>query len=359
MNDPLISIVIPVYKVPYDSLRKCLDSIAEQTSDNFEALMIDDGSPDDCGKICEEYAKKYRHFRVLHQENGGLSVVRNNGVENALGQWVSFVDGDDWIEAETVEFAENYIRECSDADVLVWESYYDIDGTVKKVSIIDGCEDGKLKRIDHDHRKEIFDLFFPRYDTNKNRLSDMGSTHARLYRKAFLDENKIQNQPGLKKRQDNVFNLWVFEKAQVIYYKCKRLYHYSYNEAATSQKYSKDNVKVLNLLYESMNEFVIETHNDEEFHQRLYCKMMKVFNQVFRLNYTHPDNKDPLRVRLKGVKAAFLSPNFCKVIKEFDPKGQGSKILFIYKMLKKKHYLILMCYYTISRKTQIIRMKLR
>ena len=118
MNNPLITVVVPVYKVPYESLRKCLDSLAIQTSDNFEALMIDDGSPDNCGKICDEYAQKYDNFRVIHQENGGLSIVRNNGVDNAQGQWVSFVDGDDWIEPETIAFAEGYVKECADADVL-------------------------------------------------------------------------------------------------------------------------------------------------------------------------------------------------------------------------------------------------
>ena len=90
MNEPLITIVVPVHKVPKDMLHKCLNSIVAQTSNNYEALLVDDGSPDDCGDICDTYAKEYSNFRVLHQENGGLSVARNTGIRNARGEWVCF-----------------------------------------------------------------------------------------------------------------------------------------------------------------------------------------------------------------------------------------------------------------------------
>ena len=123
---PLITIVVPVYKVPYNLLRRSLDSLCRQTCDDFEAVLIDDGSPDDCGAICDEYAGKYPFMRVIHQKNGGLSVVRNNGIDSARGDWVCFLDGDDYLEPDTVEFAKQYIQECADGDILIWDEYYDI-----------------------------------------------------------------------------------------------------------------------------------------------------------------------------------------------------------------------------------------
>lgn len=111
VQSSLITVVVPVYKVPEEMLRKCLDSISAQTRMNFEAVLIDDGSPDNCGAICDEYAQKHDFMRAIHQENGGLSVVRNNGVDAAKGEWVCFVDGDDWIEPDTMEFAEQFILE--------------------------------------------------------------------------------------------------------------------------------------------------------------------------------------------------------------------------------------------------------
>ncbi|MCD7777449.1 MAG: glycosyltransferase [Clostridiales bacterium] len=355
---PLLTIIVPVYKVPYNLLKKCLDSIAAQTDGDYEAILVDDGSPDKCGEICESYAKKHSQFRVLHQKNGGLSVVRNNGVLAARTNWVSFVDGDDWIEPETVEYARKYIEKCSDADILIWESYYDIDGTSKEVCIADKYSDGKLKKFTGKDRMEIFDLFFPRFDGG-NKLSDMGSTHARLYNRSFLLNNGIQNQPGLKKRQDNVFNLWVFEKAEKVYYQCVRLYHYTFNEEATTQKYSPDNINTLKLLYNSILKFVEECHNNADFHQRLYCKMMKAMNEVFRLNYAHPDNTDSFLKRRKGAAEALKAAEFQTIISEFDPKGQSRKLKLIYFLLMHRNYGILILMYTFLRKTQKIRMKMR
>ena len=84
MND-LITIVVPVYRVPIPLLKRCLNSICVQTDKNFEAILIDDGSPDDCGKICDEYARQYDYMRVIHQKNGGLSVVRNLSLIHICG----------------------------------------------------------------------------------------------------------------------------------------------------------------------------------------------------------------------------------------------------------------------------------
>lgn len=96
---PLISVVVPVYKVqPY--IRSCVDSLLAQTFDNIEIILIDDGSPDDCGAICDEYSLADGRVRVIHKENGGLSRARNTGVEAARGEYVCFVDSDDYVSPD-------------------------------------------------------------------------------------------------------------------------------------------------------------------------------------------------------------------------------------------------------------------
>lgn len=94
---PEISIIVPVYKVE-KYLRRCVDSILAQTFTDFELLLIDDGSPDNSGKICDEYAALDPRIRVFHKPNGGVSSARNLGIDNARGEWIAFVDSDDWIE---------------------------------------------------------------------------------------------------------------------------------------------------------------------------------------------------------------------------------------------------------------------
>lgn len=102
MQDYKISIIVPVYKVE-KYLPMCVESICAQTYSNLEILLMDDGSPDSCGRICDEYAKKDERIRVFHLENGGQSRARNIGLEAATGVYIGFADGDDWPEKEMYE----------------------------------------------------------------------------------------------------------------------------------------------------------------------------------------------------------------------------------------------------------------
>lgn len=98
-SSPKISVIVPVYKVE-KYLRACIDSILAQTFTDFELILIDDGSPDNCGAICDEYAEKDARIRVFHKENGGVSSARNLGIERSRGEWIAFVDSDDWVESD-------------------------------------------------------------------------------------------------------------------------------------------------------------------------------------------------------------------------------------------------------------------
>lgn len=107
---PKVSIIVPVYKVE-QYIRECLDSIQQQTLKDWECLLIDDGSPDNSGKICDEYAMKDARFRVFHVDNGGVSRARNIGLDNMLGEWVMFVDSDDAIAYNALETCTKYAEE--------------------------------------------------------------------------------------------------------------------------------------------------------------------------------------------------------------------------------------------------------
>ncbi|MBA1336764.1 MAG: hypothetical protein HPY66_3200 [Firmicutes bacterium] len=114
---PKISIIIPVYNVaPY--LRECLDSIQEQTFKDFEAILIDDGSTDGSGKICDWYASKYKRFKVIHKSNGGVSSARNMGLDIAQGEYIGFIDPDDFISHNFYEMLFDSIERNS-ADISI------------------------------------------------------------------------------------------------------------------------------------------------------------------------------------------------------------------------------------------------
>ena len=123
MKEARISVIIPVYKVePY--LRRCLDSVVSQTHHDLEIILVDDGSPDGCGAICDEYAARDSRFLVLHTENRGAYAARNRALDCAKGEYISFVDGDDWLEPEI--FARLLeLEEYSDADIVQCEMIND------------------------------------------------------------------------------------------------------------------------------------------------------------------------------------------------------------------------------------------
>lgn len=103
-NNPKISVIVPVYKVE-DYLHRCVDSVLNQTYKNIEVILVDDGSPDGCPAICDEYAVKDNRVRVIHKKNGGLSSARNAGLDfDYTGDFVSFLDSDDWIASDTYEY---------------------------------------------------------------------------------------------------------------------------------------------------------------------------------------------------------------------------------------------------------------
>ena len=102
MEDELISIIVPIYNVE-KYLRQCLDSIQNQTYQNFECLLINDGSPDNSADICREYVEKDSRFRYFEKENGGLSDARNHGIRQSKGSYLTFVDSDDWLENDALQ----------------------------------------------------------------------------------------------------------------------------------------------------------------------------------------------------------------------------------------------------------------
>lgn len=113
-QSPKVSVIVPVYKAE-KFLMKCVDSILAQTFRDFEVLLVDDGSPDGSGAICDEYARKDPRVRVIHKENGGVSSARNKGIDEARGEWITFVDADDWLSLETFECLSTYFK---DYDVI-------------------------------------------------------------------------------------------------------------------------------------------------------------------------------------------------------------------------------------------------
>lgn len=125
----MISVIVPVYGVE-KYLPKCIESLVKQTFKDIEIVLIDDGSPDSCGKICDEYAENYEQLVVIHQVNQGVSAARNAGLKIAKGEYIGFVDPDDWIAPEMYESMHSAMKETNADLCICGYDYYDEHGKV-------------------------------------------------------------------------------------------------------------------------------------------------------------------------------------------------------------------------------------
>lgn len=148
MSIPKISVIIPVYNAE-KYLCRCVDSILTQTFSNLDILLINDGSSDNSGTICDEYALKDNRIKVFHKNNGGVSDARNVGIDNASGEWITFVDADDWISHQTFQTCIGYL---SDYELVRFSATMVFDPGLMKTKIININEHRKIK----DYFDEIF-----------------------------------------------------------------------------------------------------------------------------------------------------------------------------------------------------------
>jgi len=196
-NEAIISVIVPVYNIE-KYIRKCIESITRQTYHNLEIILVDDGSTDESGRICDEYAKTDNRIRVIHKENEGLSDARNLGLENCMGKYIGFVDGDDWLEDDMYEFLYQTLN-THNADIAVCGHYLEDDGGVYASEYTDGslkvyncheavCAIVKDKEIhsfawDKLYKRELFDEI--RYPSGRY-VQDIFTTY-----KVFMKADRV------------------------------------------------------------------------------------------------------------------------------------------------------------------------
>ena len=203
-----VSIVVPVYKVE-KYLSRCVDSIINQTYKDLEIILVDDESPDNCPAICDEYARKNSRVKVIHQKNAGVSAARNAGLDAALGEWIGFVDSDDWIEEETYEVALNAAVE-QNADIVQWK--LDFPGSTRKIDY--GITQDCLLLVDRNHCLTWL----------------QNSCCTQLFKRKLVDDNSIRFPLNVKMGEDRHFSFCCMASAKKIWQLNRVFYFYNRNE---------------------------------------------------------------------------------------------------------------------------------
>ena len=229
---PLVSIVVPVYQVE-KYLDRCVESLRNQTLQNIEIILVDDGSPDNCPQICDQYAQADNRIKVIHKKNGGLSSARNAGLAVATGEYVGFVDSDDDVELDMYE--KLYYTAHQQQVDFVMSDYIRI------------LQDGKtyLKTLDidtgrYDKEKISLDIYPQLIMRQDLEYGPLLSVRHCIYRREFLKKNGLTFDEKVRWSEDNIFSAFVGYYADSFYYlKGEGLYHYHSNPGTITTSYRK------------------------------------------------------------------------------------------------------------------------
>lgn len=199
-NDVLISVIVPVYNIE-KYLNRCVDSLINQTYKNLEIILVDDGSTDNCPKICDDYEKKYEAVKVIHKKNGGLSSARNVGIKQASGDYIGFVDSDDWVAADIYRKCKEMMQKYN-CDIVDFEvEFVSEEGLPEKINFIESVSLVKGSDI-------IYDYLY-RGQTDKAPFS----VCRKLYTRRLFDGISF---PEGKINEDIVTNYKVLENADLL-----------------------------------------------------------------------------------------------------------------------------------------------
>ena len=310
-----ISVIIPVYRVePY--LRKCLDSVANQTYRNLEIVVIDDGSPDRCGAICDEYAEQDARFVVIHKQNGGLSAARNDGIERATGEWIAFVDSDDWCEPD---YYERLLQNGADprTDVVCASAHVCFDEASETQKQRRCFARGFVFRT----KEEQHSLMNRVLSKSEGRLrgnSAFGYPWDKLYRPKFLAENHLCFDTSLRVCEDSLFNYMVMSRARQVEGRDCAGYHYRVNRASITKAYDPNrpekNYQYIKKLCDYAAEYGIDAEMKEFLDQHTFRTMSSCLGMVF----FHSQNKESLAQVMEGIQRMLEWPRYREVVQSND-----------------------------------------
>lgn len=256
MIKDMISIVVPIYN-SQDYLENCLDSLINQTYKNIEIICVDDGSTDSSGRICDEYALKDSRIVVVHKENGGLSSARNTGNSYITGEYLMYLDSDDWIDLNTCEVALSIAKQ-HNADIVFWNYIREFANSSQPRYIYD------KENIIFETEEQITTLqrrFFGPYEkelATPEKLDSIVTAWGKLYRSEFILNNHIKFVSTKEVlAEDLLFNVYAFANVKKAVYISKCFNHYrKENSESFTHRYKPDVVLRFKNLYAYLEEYI-------------------------------------------------------------------------------------------------------
>lgn len=311
-TESLVSIIVPIYNTE-KFLSQCIDSIKAQTYKHLEIVLIDDGSSDNCPELCNSYALLDPRIRVIHKENGGLSSARKLGIQIASGDYIMFVDSDDWLEvtavANCVKIAQQdnadcvmfgYIREYPQKSIKTF--LFDCDFSYDEAN----SEDNVHRRIVGELGKEL---------KAPQRIDCLSSVCMKLYRTDIARKGRIISERVVGTSEDTIFNLYALNHCRISYIN-KCYYHYrKRTPQSITSVYKPDLAEKWDILYEIFQEYIEQSGNkiiyQKAFMNRVACGMIGLgLNEVC--------SSASIWKKSRRLRTILKKPLYCEAFAQFD-----------------------------------------
>lgn len=320
---PQISVIVPIYKAE-KFIKRCVDSILNQTYKNIELILVDDGSPDLCPEICDQYAASDSRVRVLHKENGGVSTARNAGLDLARGEYISFVDSDDYLEPCMYEMMLNkaLLYECDIVMCDCMKDYMD-HSEIYSHNIRSGFY----------NRQQLEIEYYPHLLMMENVEYPATISNWLLLWKSTLNVPEMRYEAGIRYSEDLLFGAKLMCQAKSFYYmKGEAYYHYVMNPVSVSHTYVPDKWNDYKQLHEKIKDTFGEYEKFDFSYQIDLCLLFFMFNtigEIYKTDFTMCDKK-------AKIKSILVTPAVTRMFKRLSVrKLQVSKkqklITLIYK----------------------------
>lgn len=309
-----ISIIIPVYNTDHEYLAECLESCLHQSvAETVEVITVNDGSTNGCEKVLEEYEGIYDALRVIHQTNQGTSVARNTGLDAARGDYIMFVDADDWLEPNACEEALRATF-TANADILFFG--YATNYTNRQMDRVLEDPDERI------FNRETLQLAILEGNPELGPV-EVGAPWGKLIRRSVIEDYHVRYTPGLKKGQDTVFILHLLEKCTSFAYSSFLGYHYRMSGTSISHRYNPDIVGIMERTLSAYRQFNEKYNKSIPFKLAVSRKYFRVLTgEYLMLNYCHHDNK----LSEKDKKAEFLELLECEPYCYVAKDTEGAKL---------------------------------
>ena len=311
-----VSIIVPIYNVE-KYIRDCVNSLVAQSYNNIQIILVDDGSSDKSGSICDEFAQQDKRIEIIHKKNGGLSSAREAGINHATGDYIMIVDGDDWIDIQTVQDCVNEVEKNPLIDCVMFSYVKEFNNNSVPMHVLDNTVYFSKKEAEDKVYRRLFGLSDEEL-SHPERMDNIVSCCMKLYKSEIARKGKYFDNRVVGSSEDTLFNMYALFDCGSMVYLDKCYYHYRKINTSITNSYRENLEKKWSILFKEMRK-VLNEKNLEKKYQKAFMNRVALSIIGIGMNEVGNGKKSHLW-RYKKVKKYLKSPQYQKACKQLNIK---------------------------------------